>query len=91
MRVAEVPSVEETYSFPSISAVDQFMKFILLVINRLSKRKTRSREKNIDAIDIKLDLNLFRDQKIEYKWSHTPGKGFYKGFCTQENYWKSIM
>ncbi len=80
VRVAEVPSADEIYSFLSKFSGDRFIKLVLSVINRLSRRKTRSSVKLLDTTDIKLDLNLFREQKIEYKWGYAPGKGFYKGF-----------
>ncbi len=76
VRAAEIPSTDEIYSFLSRFNGDQFIK-LLSVINRLSKR---SSVKLLDTTDIKLDLNLFRDQRIEFKWSNTVGKGFYKDY-----------
>ena len=80
VRVTEVPSTEEIYSFLSKFCGDQFIKFVLSVINRLSRRKTRNSVKLLDTTDIKLDLNLFREQKVEFKWGYALGKGFYKGY-----------
>ncbi len=60
VRVAEIPSADEIYSFLSRFSEDQFIK-LLSVINRFIKR---SSVKILDTTDIKLDLNLFREQKI---------------------------
>jgi len=27
-----------------------------------------------------LDLNLFREHKVSYRWGYSPGKGYYKGY-----------
>ena len=36
--------------------------------------------KIVDSTSLVLDLNLFREQKISYKWSYSPDKGYYKGY-----------
>ncbi len=56
VRVAEVPSTDEIYSFLSRFSEDQFIK-LLSVINRFIKR---SSVKLLDTTDV----NLFREQKI---------------------------
>ncbi len=70
VRVAEVPSADEIYSFLSKFSGDQFIK-LLSVINRFIKRNS------IKLLDT-TDINLFREQK--YKWGYALGKGFYRGY-----------
>ena len=78
-RVAEAPDAEQVYEFLSAQRT-QFVSFLNGVLGSVCFRSARSPVKIVDSTSLILDLNLFREQKISYKWGYSPGKGYYKGY-----------
>ena len=75
--VAEFPDAEQIFSRFSERS---FVSFFNGVLGSVCFRKTRSPVKIANTTSLALDLNLFRKQKVSYKWGYPPGKGYYKGY-----------
>lgn len=87
MRIKSVPSEDEVYSIMSSFDPDQFINFIIVLLNNVcSRRKRGLNQIIIDSTDINLDLNWFK-RKIskkmlenrEFKWGHSTHRGFFIG------------
>ena len=69
MRIKSVPSEDEVYSVMSSFDPDQFINFIIGVLNNVCPRRKRGISQIIiDSTDINLDLNWFKpdfDSKIK--------------------------
>lgn len=87
MRIKLVPSEDEVYSIMSSFDPDQFINFIIGVLNNVcSRRKRGLRQIIIDSTDINLDLNWFK-RKISkemlkdraFKWGYSKHRGYFIG------------
>lgn len=87
MRIKSVPSEDEVYSIMSSFDPDQFIDFIIGVLNNICSRRKRGRSQIIiDSTDINLDLNWFK-RKIskkmlkdrDFKWGHSTHRGYFIG------------
>jgi len=72
--------VEQIYEFLSRFSERSFVSFLNGVLGSVCFRKVRSPVKIVGSTSLALDLNLFREQKVSYKWGYSPGKGYYKGY-----------
>lgn len=79
LGITSVPSEDEVYSIMSCFDPDQFINFIVRLLNNVcSRRKRGSNHIIIDSTDINLDLNFF-GRKIskkmlkdrDFKWGHS--------------------
>ena len=82
LRIEEVVRLKSVYNFMSKFESNQFINFVLSILNANSKR---SRKKTslliLDWTDISLDLNPFRKRDLKdkpYKWGYST-KGFFLG------------
>jgi len=87
LKISSVPSENEIYTTLSQYDPENFISFVLEVLNTLCpKRKSGSRGIIIDSTDINLNLN-WHAKKIskksleekEYKWGHSTHRGFFIG------------
>jgi hypothetical protein len=87
MKIKSVPSENEVYSIMSSFDPDQFIDFIIVLLNNVcSCRKRGLNQIIIDSTDINLDLNWFK-RKIskemlenrEFKWGHSIQRGYFIG------------
>lgn len=87
MRIKSVPSEDEVYRIMSSFDPDQFIDFIIVLLNNVCSRRNRGLNQIIiDSTDINLDLNWFK-RKIskkmlenrEFKWGHSTHRGFFIG------------
>ena len=87
MKIKSVPSEDEVYSIMSSFDPDQFIDFIIVLLNNVcSCRKRGLNQIIIDSTDINLDLNWFK-RKIskemlenrEFKWGHSIQRGYFIG------------
>lgn len=87
MRIKSVPSEDDVYSIMSSFDPDQFVNFVIGLLNNVcSRRKRGVSQIIIDSTDINLDLNWFK-RKIskkmlkdrEFKWGHSTHRGFFIG------------
>jgi hypothetical protein len=87
MKIKSVPSEDEVYSIMSNFDPDQFINFVIVLLNNVcSRRKRGSSQIIIDSTDINLDLNWFK-RKIskkmlkdrDFKWGHSTHRGFFIG------------
>jgi hypothetical protein len=87
MRIKSVPSEDEVYSIMSSFDPDQFIDFVVVLLNNVCSRRKRGLSQIIiDSTDIDLDLNWFK-RKIskkmlenrEFKWGHSTHRGYFIG------------
>lgn len=87
MRIKSVPSEDEVYSIMSSFDPDQFINFIIGVLNNVCSRRKRGLSQIIiDSTDINLDLNWFK-RKIskemlkdrDFKWGYSTHRGYFIG------------
>jgi hypothetical protein len=87
MRITSVPSENEIYSIMSSFDPEQFINFVIGLLNNVCSRRKRGLSHIIiDSIDINLDLNWFK-RKIskkmledrEFKWGHSKHRGYFIG------------
>lgn len=66
MRIKSVPSEDEVYSIMSSFDPDQFINFVITVLNNVcSRRKRGINQIIIDSTDINLDLNWLRGKSVK--------------------------
>jgi hypothetical protein len=87
MKIKSVPSEDEVYSIMSSFDPDQFINFIIGVLNNICSRRKRGKNQIIiDSTDINLDLNWFK-RKIskemlkdrDFKWGYSKHRGYFIG------------
>jgi hypothetical protein len=87
MRIKSVPSEDEVYSIMSSFDPEQFINFVVGLLNNVcSRRKRGLNQIIIDSTDINLDLNWFK-RKIskkmlenrDFKWGHSTHRGYFIG------------
>jgi len=87
MRIKSVPSENEVYSIMSSFDPDQFINFVIVLLNNVcSRRKRGLNQIIIDSTDINLDFNGFK-RKIskkmlknrDFKWGHSNHSGYFIG------------
>ncbi|AKB52581.1 hypothetical protein MSBRW_3328 [Methanosarcina barkeri str. Wiesmoor] len=87
MRIKLVPSEDEVYSIMSSFDPDQFINFVIGLLNNICSRHKRGISHIIiDSTDINLDLNWFK-RKIskkmlkdrDFKWGHSKHRGYFIG------------
>jgi hypothetical protein len=87
MKIKSVPSEDEVYSIMSTFDSDQFINFVIGLLNNIcSRRKRGLNHIIIDSTDINLDLNWFK-RKIskkmlenrDFKWGHSTHRGYFIG------------
>lgn len=87
LKIGAVPTEKEIYTILSQYDPENFISFVLDILNSLCpKRKSGSRRIIIDSTDINLNLN-WHAKKIskkslegkEYKWGHSTHRGFFIG------------
>jgi len=87
MRIRSVPSEDEVYSIMSSFDPDQFINFVIVLLNNVcSRRKRGLNQIIIDSTDINLDFNWFK-RKIskemlknrDFKWGHSNHRGYFIG------------
>jgi Transposase DDE domain len=87
MKIKSVPSEDEVYSIMSSFDPEQFINFVIVILNNVcSRRKRGSSQIIIDSTDINLDLNWFK-RKIskkmlenrDFKWGHSTHRGYFIG------------
>ncbi len=85
--IKSVPSEDEVYSIMSSFDPDQFIDFVIGLLNSICSRRKRGLSHIIiDSTDINLDLNWFK-RKIskkmledrEFKWGHSKHRGYFIG------------
>jgi len=87
MRIKSVPSEDEVYSVMSSFDPDQFINFVIGLLNNVcSPRKKGLSQIIIDSTDIDLDLNWFKRkiskkmlEKRQFKWGHSTHRGYFIG------------
>lgn len=87
MRIKSVPSEDEVYSIMSSFDPDQFINFVIGLLNNVcSPRKKGLSQIIIDSTDIDLDLNWFKRkiskkmlEKRQFKWGHSTHRGYFIG------------
>lgn len=87
MRMKSVPSEDEVYSIMSSFDPDQFINFVIGLLNNVcSPRKRGLSQIIIDSTDIDLDLNWFKRkiskkmlEKRQFKWGHSTHRGYFIG------------
>jgi len=72
--------MQSRYTIFSRFSDRSFVSFLNGVLCSVCFRRARSPVKIVDSTSLILDLNLFREQKISYKWGYSPGRGYYKGY-----------
>jgi hypothetical protein len=87
MRITSVPSEDEVYSIMSSFDPDQFINFVIGLLNNVCSRRKRGLSQIIiDSTDINLDLNWFK-RKIskkmlenrDFKWGYSTHRGYFIG------------
>ena len=87
MRIKSIPSEDEVYSVMSSFDPDQFINFVIVVLNNVCPRRKRGISQIIiDSTDINLDLNWFK-RKIskkmlkdrDFKWGYSTHRGYFIG------------
>jgi hypothetical protein len=87
MRIKSVPSEDEVYSIISCFDPEQFINFVIVLLNNVCSRRKRGLSQIIiDSTDIDLDLNWFK-RKIskkmlenrQFKWGHSTHRGYFIG------------
>lgn len=87
MRIKSAPSEDEVYSIMSSFDPDQFINFVIGVLNNVCfSRKRGLNQIIIDSTDINLDLNWFK-RKIskkmledrDFKWGYSTHRGYFIG------------
>jgi hypothetical protein len=87
MGIKSIPSENEVYSIMSSFDPDQFINFIIGVLNNVCSRRKRGLSQIIiDSTDINLDLNWFK-RKIskemlkdrDFKWGYSTHRGYFIG------------
>jgi len=87
MRITSVPSEDEVYSIMSSFDPDQFINFVIGLLNNVCSRRKRGLSQIIiDSTDINLDLNWFK-RKIskkmlenrDFKWGYSTHRGYFMG------------
>lgn len=87
MRIKSVPSEDEVYSIMSCFDPEQFINFVIVLLNNVCSRRKRGLSQIIiDSTDIDLDLNWFK-RKIskkmlenrQFKWGHSTHRGYFIG------------
>jgi len=87
MRIKSVPSEDEVCSIMSSFDPDQFINFIIGVLNNVCSRRNRGISQIIiDSTDINLDFNCFK-RKIskemlkdrDFKWGYSTHRGYFIG------------
>ena len=87
MRIKSVPSEDEVYGIMSSFDPDQFINFVIGLLNNVcSPRKKGLSHIIIDSTDIDLDLNWFKRkiskkmlEKRQFKWGHSTHRGYFIG------------
>ena len=87
IRIKSVPSEDEVYSIMSSFDPDQFINFVIGLLNNVcSPRKKGLSHIIIDSTDIDLDLNWFKRkiskkmlEKRQFKWGHSTHRGYFIG------------
>lgn len=87
MRIKSVPSEDEVYSVMSSFDPDQFINFIIGVLNNVCPRRKRGISQIIiDSTDINLDLNWFKRniskemlKDRDFKWGYSTHRGYFIG------------
>lgn len=87
MRIKSVPSEDEVYNIMSSFDPDQFINFVIGLLNNVcSPRKKGLSQIIIDSTDIDLDLNWFKRkiskkmlEKRQFKWGHSTHRGYFIG------------
>jgi hypothetical protein len=87
MRIKSVPSEDEVYNIMSSFDPDQFINFVIGLLNNVcSPRKKGLSQIIIDSTDIDLDLNWFKRkiskkmlEKRQFKWGHSTLRGYFIG------------
>jgi hypothetical protein len=87
MKIRSVPSEDEVYSIMSGFDPDQFINFVMRLLNNVcSRRKRGLNQIIIDSTDINLDFNWFK-RKIskkmlkdrDFKWGYSKHRGYFIG------------
>lgn len=82
LRIGEEVKLRSVYSFMSKFEAEQFLNFVLSILNVNSKKRRKNPSILIlDWTDISLDLNPFRRRDLKnkpYKWGYST-KGFFLG------------
>ena len=87
MRIRSVPSEDEVYSIMSSFDPDQFINFVIVLLNNVcSRRKRGLNQIIIDSMGLNLDFNWFK-RKIskemlknrDFKWGHSNHRGYFIG------------
>jgi Transposase DDE domain len=87
MRITSMPSEDEVYSIMSSFDPDQFINFVIGLLNNVCSRRKRGLSQIIiDSTDINLDLNWFK-RKIskkmlenrDFKWGYSTHRGYFIG------------
>ncbi|MGA9188699.1 MAG: transposase [Methanosarcina sp.] len=87
MRIKSVSSEDEVYSIMSSFDPEQFINFVIGLLNNVCSRRKRGLSQIvIDSMDINLDLNWFK-RKIskkmlkgrDFKWGHSKHEGYFIG------------
>jgi len=87
MKIKSVPSENEVYSIVSNFDLDQFINFVIRMLNNVcSHRKRGLNHIIIDSTDINLDLNWYK-RKIskkmledrDFKWGYSKHRGYFIG------------
>ena len=87
MKIKSVPSEDEVYGIMSSFNPDQFIDFIVGLLNNVCSRRKRGLSQIIiDNTDIDLDLNWFKRkiskkmlEKRQFKWGHSTHRGYFIG------------
>ena len=82
LRIGDEVKLRSVYSFMSKFEAEQFVNFVLAILNANSKRRRKKPSTLVlDWTDISLDLNPFRRRDLKnkpYKWGYST-KGFFLG------------
>jgi len=87
MKIKSVPSEDEVYCIMSSFDPEQFISFVIGLLNNVCSRRKRGLSQIIiDSTDIDLDLNWFK-RKIskkmlenrDFKWGHSTHRGYFIG------------
>ena len=85
--IKSVPSEDEVYSIMSSFEPEQFINFVIGLLNNVCSRRKRGLSQIIiDSTDIDLDLNWFKRkiskkmlEKRDFKWGHSTHRGYFIG------------
>lgn len=87
MKISSIPTENQIYRFMNRFEPDQFLNFVLNLLNNVCfERKTGRKSIITDSTDICLDINWF-NKKItkkslenrDFKWGYSPHRGYFIG------------